>query len=219
MSKDVVTLSPHATHLDAIKLMRDRKVRRIPLLDGERLVGIVTLDDLLLYEAVPIEELAALVRAQIGPGGPVQLPRRGRTGEGRAAETFRRMLVDIRINAGLETTEQAEAALDLFLPCLLRRLTPDEAHDLIAQLPSLLRNRMQTFTDGPDKSITREAIEKEIARCLDVDAPRASQILSAIGMTLADSVSPGQIEDVRGQLPKDMKSIFPPLEEKQARSA
>src|SRR5690606_28937698 len=70
MASPVATLSPSDSQLDAVRLMHERNIRRIPLVDRGRLVGIVTLDDLLIDEAAPIDELASVVAAQIGEGGP-----------------------------------------------------------------------------------------------------------------------------------------------------
>lgn len=73
MTSPIVTLSPTDNQSDAIRLMQQRNIRRIPLVEAERIVGIVTLDDLLLDEAAPLEQLAAIVEAQIGDGGPAPL--------------------------------------------------------------------------------------------------------------------------------------------------
>jgi uncharacterized protein (DUF2267 family)/CBS-domain-containing membrane protein len=207
MSSGVAALPAEASRMEAIRAMKARNVRRIPLLDGERVAGMVTLDDLLLDEAAPLEEVAGIVRAQLGEGGPVN-QRRRRASEARAEGTYWRLMSDLRAEAKLETGEQAEVALDAALPLLVRRLIPGEAEDLAAQLPSLLRERLP-LPDGPDKRVTRESIEAELVRRLDVAPERASQILRAIGATLARSVSPGQIEEVRAQLPEDLRAVFP----------
>jgi len=55
--------------------MRQRNVRRIPIVEGARVVGMVTLDDLILVEAAPLDELAAIVEAQIRDGGLPESPR------------------------------------------------------------------------------------------------------------------------------------------------
>lgn len=90
MSSPVWTLSLRQSQAEAVELMKTRNVRRIPLLDQERLAGLVTLDDLLLDEAVPIGELAAVIEAQIGEGGPApseRIPGSGRR-MGRAESTL-----------------------------------------------------------------------------------------------------------------------------------
>jgi CBS domain-containing protein/uncharacterized protein (DUF2267 family) len=210
MTTDVSTLSPRDSQADAIRLMYRRNIRRVPLVEDGRLVGMVTLDDLLLDEAAPLEQLAAIVQAQIGMGGPTppaRSPTRRRSAA-RAEATYARLLNQLQADASLETPEQAEAALGVVLESVVRRLTPDEADDLIAQLPSLVQPTLQTLPPGPDKSITRETMEREVARRLEVEPERAAQLVSAAGATVAQSVSAGQIEDVRGQLPEEMREVF-----------
>lgn len=207
MSGNVATLTAAASRAEAIRQMQKRNVRRIPLVDGERVVGMVTIDDLLLDEAAPIDEIAAIVRGQLGQGGPAGVRARRRS-EARAEGTYWRLLNELRAKADLETTAEAEIVLEVALGALLRRLTPDEADDLAAQLPSLLRARLPA-ADGPDKQITRESIEADLARRLDVAAERAARILDAFGATLGRNISAGELDDVRSQLPQPMRSIFP----------
>lgn len=45
-SRDVATLEPTASVSEAVRLMSERAVRRIPIVDGGRPVGIVSLGDL-----------------------------------------------------------------------------------------------------------------------------------------------------------------------------
>jgi len=47
-SADVMTLPPDATVDDAVQVMRESSIRRIPVVDGEQPVGIVSLGDLAL---------------------------------------------------------------------------------------------------------------------------------------------------------------------------
>lgn len=210
MTTPVLTLSPGEDQGAAIRLMRERNVRRIPLVEGGRLVGLVTLDDLLLDEAAPLDELATIVQAQIGEGGPATPPtaRAALRRSARAEATYRRMLNQVQADAALDTGEQAETVLEVVLSSLVRRLTPDEAKDVIAQLPSTLQAPLRTLPPGPDKRITRETIQAELVRRLDVEPARAARLLSAVGATIAQSVSAGQMKDVRGQLPDDLRGVF-----------
>jgi CBS domain-containing protein/uncharacterized protein (DUF2267 family) len=211
MTTTVTTLGPLDTQADAIRLMQQRNIRRIPLVEGERLVGMVTLDDLLLDEGASLEDVAAVVAAQLGEGGPAdsdRSPARKRRAA-RAAATLGRMLNGLRADAGLDSTDQAERALEIVLTALVRRLTPGEARDLISQLPSLLHQRLEAHVSGPDKSITRESIEAEIRDQLQLPPPRAAQLVDTIGATINDSVSTGQMDDVRHQLPKGaLREVF-----------
>lgn len=210
MTTPVATLSPTDSQRDAIRLMQQRNIRRIPLVEAERLVGIVTLDDLLLDEAAPLDQLAAVVEAQIGEGGPATSLRSpaARRRAARAQATYGRLLNQLRVDTDLENSERAETALDTVLESIVRRLTPDEAQDLIAQLPSLLQPTLRVLPPGPDKLITRQTIEADIRERLGVDQIRAAQLLAVVGATVTQIVSPGQIQDVQGQLPEDLRSIF-----------
>jgi len=213
MTTPVVTLSSADSQLDAVRFMRQRNIRRIPLVDDGRLVGMVTLDDLLLDEAAPLEQLAAIVEAQLGgrrAGGPAVSPRSaGRMrSAARAEATLGRLANKVRSEAGLGTSDEGTAALEVVLAALVRRLTPDEAKDLISQLPSLLQPALWAQPLGPDKEITRESMEAELADSLGVGASRASQVLEAVGSVIAETVSRGQMEDVRRQLPEAMRGIL-----------
>jgi CBS domain-containing protein/uncharacterized protein (DUF2267 family) len=210
MTTGVATLAPTDSQASAIRLMHKRNVRRIPLVEGERFVGIVTLDDLLLDEAAPIDRLAAIVQAQIGDGGPAATARSParRRSIARAEATYGRLLNQLRADALLETAEKAEIALEVVLEAIVRRLTPDEADDLIAQLPSLLQPTLHAVPPGPDKLVTRATIERELARRLDVEPSRAAEILAAVGGTVAQSISAGQAKDVQGQLPESLRDVF-----------
>jgi CBS domain-containing protein/uncharacterized protein (DUF2267 family) len=210
MTAPVATLSPASHQTDAIRLMREQNVRRVPLVEDERFVGIVTLDDLLLDEAAPLDQLAEIVQAQLGEGGPMA-PSKS-TGQARraarAACTYGRFLHHVLSNTGLDKKGQAETAIEIVLGALVRRLTPGEAKDLIAQLPSSLHETLLSLPPGPDRQITRETIENALVQRLDIDPVRAALILRAVGLTLAESVSAGEMEDVQGQLPGVLRSTF-----------
>jgi uncharacterized protein (DUF2267 family) len=210
MSSPVATLSPNDSQSTAIELMKLRNVRRIPLVDEDRLVGIVTLDDLILDEAAPLDEVAEVVASQIGAGGPttsLRAPSARRRAE-RALATYGRLLNRLWRSAELESTRQAEVALLSVLEPIVRRLTPDEAEDLIAQLPSLIQPTLRSQASGPDKSVTRETIHAELSKRLGVTPKRAAKLLPVVGAAIAEAVSPGEIQDVQGQLPENLRDIF-----------
>jgi signal-transduction protein with cAMP-binding, CBS, and nucleotidyltransferase domain len=83
MSKPVQVVSIEASPADAARMMLDRHVRRLPIVSGAKLVGMVSLDDLIADRAVEPALLAEIVRAQLaeparlkfagqrGPGAPV----------------------------------------------------------------------------------------------------------------------------------------------------
>jgi CBS domain-containing protein len=63
MTCNVVTLQPSASRHDAVSAFRRHAVRRLPVVDGERVVGVVALDDVLA--AGSVEDLP-LVRDMVG---------------------------------------------------------------------------------------------------------------------------------------------------------
>lgn len=209
MTASPVTLTPADKVTDAIRVMQERNIRRIPLVEDERVVGMVTLDDLLLDEAAPLGELAAIVQSQIAEGGPastVRAPARRRS-VARAEATLSRLLAEVGEEAGLDS-ERARAVLDIVLRSLVRRLTPQEAKDLISQLPSLLQPSLQALPPGPDKAITEDSVVAELRTQLGLDIGEATQTLATVARIIAGSISDGQAEDVRGQLPAGLRDVF-----------
>ncbi|MEU2603525.1 CBS domain-containing protein [Streptomyces albus] len=62
-SSDVVTCAPDAEIDEAVRLMRENAVRRLPVVDGDELVGTVTIGDLAL-ERDPHSALADVSAAE-----------------------------------------------------------------------------------------------------------------------------------------------------------
>jgi len=210
MTPSPLTLTLEDSREQAIALMQQGNVRRIPLRDNGRVVGMVTLDDLLLDEAAPLDELAAIVEAQIGEGGPAPSPRSParRRSLARAEATLSRLINAVQAETGLEDRQQAQTAIDTTLALLVRRVTPGEAKDFIAQLPSLLQPALRALPLGPDKSINRETAVAELSKRLGVDAAQAERLIGPVIGTIAKAISPGQAEDLRRQLPEDLRSLF-----------
>lgn len=66
MAREVVSVGPDASVLEAAAVMAEANVRRVPVLDDGDLVGIVTLDDLLPAFVGGLADLAAVVEAESG---------------------------------------------------------------------------------------------------------------------------------------------------------
>lgn len=93
MTSPAATLPPSAAQADGLLLMQQRGIRRIPLVEEGRLVGMVTLDDLLLDETVPLDQVTGVVESQIGSGGVAASQRTpaAQRSAGRAQSTFGRL--------------------------------------------------------------------------------------------------------------------------------
>jgi acetoin utilization protein AcuB len=59
MTSAVVTVEPKTPIFDALALMKERRIRRLPVMKGRRLVGIVTWTDLMRASPSPATSLAA----------------------------------------------------------------------------------------------------------------------------------------------------------------
>lgn len=227
MSEDVVACDIGSDIAHVMKLMQEHGVRRIPVTEGGRAVGLITLDDLVAEGAVAPEALRAVVTAQLEaeaphkpagllhPEGAGRKERRaaGRSralarAKARAQATYDKLVAAVA-DAGKLDRVRAERALTVGVCMLCRRLSPEEAHQLVAQLPSLLQPGLEQCLDGPDRNVTVNAIEQELASVLGLDAKGARLALQAVTKAIAASVTAGEIAEVRGQLPEEMRRLFP----------
>lgn len=225
MSSPVVVLPPTADESDAARLMLSNHVRRIPLVHGARVVGLVTLDDLVLEQALDGATLASIIRAQlsdaarlkrkgaIGPeerlgGGAARRLRMATRHDARAERSYAALVQRTRELTGLPSSHSAEAALEEVLSGIVRRILPEEARQLLAQIPSLLADRLASQTDGPDLQVTRGGMENTIAYLLSVAPERAEQIVRQVARAIEQSISAGEIADVRAQLPPELRELF-----------
>jgi len=223
MSEEVVTCNIDADLDEVVCLMREHGVRRIPITENGRPVGLVTFDDLVVDGSVGLDALRSIVTAQLeveAPQKPAGMlhPTRGEQGatsrtralmraQARAEATYNRLVGVVASDAGLDRG-RSERALLLGVCMLCRRLAPQEAQHLIAQLPSKLQSRLEQCLDGPDRTVTAEVIREELSRALGLDSEGASKALQAVFKAVSNTVSAGQINEVRGQLPEEMKHLL-----------
>lgn len=67
MSKPLITGTPHMDIEDAAKLMFKKKIKKLPIVEDGRLVGLVTLTDLMRVQPQIIEILKKLSETEIPP--------------------------------------------------------------------------------------------------------------------------------------------------------
>src|SRR5690606_31710565 len=77
MRRDVLTVGPRTSTLEALRLMRDARIGCLPVLDDGRLVGLVTEAQLLAVAATILEH--ELSRPGADPAGPEGQPPRSLT--------------------------------------------------------------------------------------------------------------------------------------------
>lgn len=70
MSTDLVTLEASADARDAVAIFGSHPFRRLPLVEGDRMVGMLTVDDLVMNEANDLGTLLRAVTGQVIFGHP-----------------------------------------------------------------------------------------------------------------------------------------------------
>jgi uncharacterized protein (DUF2267 family) len=218
MSEPVASVDVDASVAEVTRIMRERGCRRVPVTEDGIPVGLVTLDDLLHAEEISPSEARRLMISQFDSLMPeADLPpqsndARARTEQrhrARADRTFLRLLRAVERNTGITDHARAERAIMVIMGAVCRRLTPQEARHFLAQLPSKLHDRLAHCLSGPDRQVTTQSIEVELVRELELMPAAAGELLFAVCEVVADSISAGEIEAVRGQLPAGMKELFP----------
>jgi len=63
MTKDLITINPSNTLEEAAEVMVNHQIKKLPVIEGGRLVGIVTATDLISYENKLVEKISHLIMA------------------------------------------------------------------------------------------------------------------------------------------------------------
>ena len=61
MTKNIIAVSPETTLEEAAEVMVNNKIKKLPVIDKGRLVGIITATDLIAYENKLVEKVASLI--------------------------------------------------------------------------------------------------------------------------------------------------------------
>jgi CBS domain-containing protein len=65
MTSPAITVSPDVPALSALSMMSKKRIRHLPVVENERLIGIVSIGDLVAYRISRIEQEAEAMRAYI----------------------------------------------------------------------------------------------------------------------------------------------------------
>jgi uncharacterized protein (DUF2267 family) len=105
----------------------------------------------------------------------------------------------VRERAGIEDREQAERTVETVVQLLVDRLTPDEADDLLSQLPSPLEETIEVKPVAVRMSANEfiETVAEELGNTPDEARTRARAVME----TIREAVTPGEFHDVLVQLP------------------
>jgi CBS domain-containing protein len=65
MTTDVIHCSPEDTVNEAMAMMTDRRIRHLPVFDGEQLIGFISIGDLVKFRITEVQAEAEAMRAYI----------------------------------------------------------------------------------------------------------------------------------------------------------
>jgi len=211
MSAPLVWVEEHESIDEVAERMIDNGVRRVPVLQSRRgkrhACGIITLDDLIEDQLAPPTKIRAIVKSQnAGPADPKRQKAKRRS-EARQSQTYREFLNDLAQHCSLQS-EQAEQLAHALLAHIVHRIHPNEASHFITQLPAKFHATLLATKTGPDRSITQEVFVDEVVKLLACDAAQAREVIAKFWKCLQAHVSPGELEDVLGQMPKEAQNLF-----------
>jgi uncharacterized protein (DUF2267 family) len=136
--------------------------------------------------------------------------RREQRSETRRNQTYKAFLRNLMV-IGSMNEEEAERAAVSVLCVLEQRLFGEEAAHLEAQLPGKLQDlliRCERHLGKPASKFGREGFLQMVSEDLDVDSLEAERKIRAVFTAVRDQVSEGEIEDVIGQLPTDLRELW-----------
>jgi uncharacterized protein (DUF2267 family) len=109
-----------------------------------------------------------------------------------------------RADASLQIAEALTAAT---LQTLAERISGGEAEDLAAQLPTELKPFLMP-ADEPAQPFDAEEFVRRVADRAGTDPDQATAGVRAVFTTLREAVTPGEIDDITSQLPKDLRGLI-----------
>jgi len=136
--------------------------------------------------------------------------RREQRSETRRNQTYKAFLKNLCV-IGSMNEEEAEKAAVSVLCTLEQRLFGEEAAHLEAQLPGKLQDllvRCERHMGKPVSKFGREEFIRMVSEDLGVDNFQAEKKIRDVFSALRDQVSEGEIEDVIGQLPSDLRDLW-----------
>jgi uncharacterized protein (DUF2267 family) len=136
--------------------------------------------------------------------------RREQRRESRRSQTYKAFLRNLMV-IGSMNEEEAERAAVSVLCVLEQRLFGEEAAHLEAQLPGKLQDlliRCERHLGKPASKFGKDGFVQMVSEDLDVDSFEAEKKIRAVFTAVREQVSEGEIEDVIGQLPSDLRELW-----------
>ncbi|MGE4234374.1 MAG: CBS domain-containing protein [Bacteriovoracia bacterium] len=215
MTEKVISASPDATISELSELMIQNGIRRIPVIEQsgtkEHCVGIVTLDDLVAAGVIDLQSISQIVKSQIRSRATylsrIDRWRSIERSRSKEEQTLEKFYSFIRKDLDIDHDQIARLA-KLLLGYLVRRIHYTGAVNLISQLPKILQNELYDLPAGPDRSVTKDIILKDIQQIFNTSYEIAESYAKHFLLSLGHLISQGELEHVKAQLPNDLKELF-----------
>lgn len=118
---------------------------------------------------------------------------------------FRELIKKVQLYSGFSDAESKDA-LECMVENLAVRLNEGERKDFASQLPQELQDI--ALAVQPSKENARGDIVAQFMELQHIDEPHAKKQIFATWKALKDAISPGEINDIRAQLPNAMVSFL-----------
>lgn len=118
---------------------------------------------------------------------------------------YRELVKNVASYSGFSDAE-SEMALNLVTEKIASRLDEEEREDFASQLPAELQD-IVLLPEGTSR-FSMESMYDTLSRLENISSEHAKKQVVAVWRALKDAISPGEIADIRSQLPRDMASIL-----------
>ncbi len=119
---------------------------------------------------------------------------------------FDEFVKEVVRRARLSSHGEAVGAIRATLATLGQRLQPAEVDDLASQLPREIAHYLRD-AKGPERFGLKEFFER-VSKLENAELPHAVYHARVVIAVLQDAVTPGEIRDVRDQLPDEFGALF-----------
>ncbi|MFW6092747.1 MAG: DUF2267 domain-containing protein [Pseudomonadota bacterium] len=131
----------------------------------------------------------------------------------RSIQKTQSWLKDISTELGWNDPERGYLALRAVLHTLRDRLPPNEAVDLAAQLPMVIRGFYYEGwhpADKPRKYRHKDEFIEQVRRIApSITQDEAEKVISAVFHQLSSELDGGEVDEVRNAMPEEVRSLWP----------
>lgn len=118
---------------------------------------------------------------------------------------YRQIVKKVQDYSGFSDSE-AERALRIIVEKIASRLTKGERKGFASQLPTELEGL--ALTEQDTQHFSADQMLDELCELENINKGRAKKQVFAVWRALKDAISPGEIKDIKAQLPEDMAAIL-----------